>query len=243
MTGKQKKVTFYEKSHKYKLGRLQLTSVTQFVGKFFEKFDSKAIAKKLASYPQNRKNKKGVRFFLKEWKQSSDNGTKIHKIMEDYVNGIDNTGATSKSWWGKKFIKDMDINTKKCLAEWVIHSEELGLAGTIDLAVLNDKLKEVTLIDWKSNKKITSKGYGGKKGSRKATADLDDCHTSKYGLQLSTYAYILEIAYGYKIRDLLLVHLLENDYKVYPVPYDKERVIRMLKEWNDEKENKKENLQ
>ena len=79
------KIRFYPKSHKYKIKRKTLTSVTTFIGKFFEKFDAKKIARKLAKFPVNKKKKQGVRYFLKTWKEAAEHGTRVHEYIEKYI--------------------------------------------------------------------------------------------------------------------------------------------------------------
>jgi len=126
-----------------------------------------------------------------------------------------------------------DCRPNAIVPELIVHDEELGLAGTIDLVV--ETPDGLVLIDWKTNKKITTKGYNNKK-ALEPIEDLDDCHLVKYSLQLSLYAYMLE-RQGWKIDMLLLVHLIDGLAVSIEVPYVKERVEELL-EWQKNKQKK-----
>jgi len=117
------------------------------------------------------------------------------------------------------------------LPEQKIYNEELLLAGTIDLVINHNGVKNgeettdrvVSLYDWKTNKEIKRKGYKGQKGILPPTEDLEDCNYIKYALQLSTYAYILEKT-GSIIYKLYIIHLREDGYEIIEVPYMKDKV-------------------
>lgn len=85
MVSSSKSLKFYPKSHTYKLNGKKLISVTTFVGQFFDEFDAKGIARKLAKFPANKAKKQGVRYFLSKWKESRDFGTKVYKDLEVFV--------------------------------------------------------------------------------------------------------------------------------------------------------------
>ena len=227
-----KKLRFYEKSHSYRYGRQKLISVTTFVGQFFEKFDAKIVARKLAKFPHYKAQKKGVRYFLKDWKARADHGTKVHKEIEDWMNGGLGTvdGLEPKTVHATQFITEylLENPITTGLVEQRIFTTELGLAGTIDWVTFNAE-GTFDLIDWKTNENLTTKGYKGKRGTHTATENLEDCLVVKYGLQLSMYAYILEEYYGMKCRNLILVHLTPEGYEGIYVPYEKKIVEEMVK--------------
>lgn len=106
-----------------------------------------------------------------------------------------------------------------------VYDEELGLAGTVDLVIEGGG--RVVLVDYKTNDKITTKSYDGKVGILPPTRDMEDCSMSRYSLQLSLYAYILERR-GCFIDKLYIIHLSEKGAKEIEVPYLKERVEKML---------------
>ena len=55
----------------------------------------------------------------------------------------------------------------------------------------------------------------------------DDCSYTKYSLQLSVYAYMLE-RQGYVIDGLHLVHIFEDKIETYDIGYLKEDVMRLM---------------
>ena len=228
------KLKFYEKSHKYKIGKTTLTSVTTFIGKFFEPFDAKGIARKLARFPINKERKHGVRYFLKDWKEAAEHGTRTHEMLELAIDPAATEEPISKEnrdwnkfkqgmdWW-EEYNKNTDVENSMC--ELRIYNEELLLAGTIDLMVVHKDMS-ISLIDWKTNKAIKKTGYHHKRAFV-PIEDLHDCNYNKYTLQLSLYAYMMERA-GYTIRDLIIVHLMEDKSKEYKVEYKKEIIKKLL---------------
>ena len=79
---------FLEKeNHIYKLNDdpdFGFTSVTTFVGDFFEKFDSQGIATKLTmSHPKYKHLT--VKELLGQWKKKADYGTLVHEEIELYI--------------------------------------------------------------------------------------------------------------------------------------------------------------
>jgi hypothetical protein len=220
------KLEFNEKKHEYKIGKTKLTSVTTFVGSFFEPFNAKEIARKLAKFPANKKNKRGVRYWLNKWKESAEYGTEVHKAIEDFINGdYVILGDIPKAQRGVEFLETIKGELKP---ELKVYDEELLLAGTIDvLEILEDG--SINLYDWKTNEKLDNKSFNGKKGIKHPMLDIEDTKLNKYGLQLSTYAYILE-RQGFKIKGLFIVHLKDSGYKLIEVGYDKGLVKKMLKE-------------
>jgi len=230
MTNQQFK--FNEKTHTYTLGKRELTSVTTFIGKYFEKFDAKAIARKLASFPVNKKNKRGVRYWLRTWKEVADMGTEVHKQIEDFFMSLDFTDPVHPKALNAVNWVIVHQDYKDRIAELRVFDEELGIAGTIDLMVHNLD-GTITLIDYKTNKKLSVKGYNGKM-AKTPIDHFADCHLSKYTLQLSLYAYILE-RQGHTMKELIILSLPnDSDVVPIPVPYLKDEVTVLLE---DDKNN------
>jgi len=234
------KLKFDARSHTYWYGKHEMMSVTRFVGMHFPKFYTDKVAKKLERY---NKIGKTAEQFKKEWKQRADHGTEVHQALEDYeIQGDDfnlkafKGEAAAKIEQGMNFMKLNfrfgKYNSYIVNPEMRVGSFNMGLAGTIDVPAFGNG--KCVVIDWKTNKKLTSIGYGGSTGTHPLTKHLPDCHMIKYGLQLSVYAHILEEEYGYKVEKLILVHLRNDRYVEYPVQYMKELVIKMIEAKNDE---------
>lgn len=232
---KNKKLTFFKKSHKYKLGRRELTSVTTFVKQFFTPFNAREKARELSKFGWAKKQKKGVRYWLKTWKEAGQQGTITHEEIEKYIKTNNKEidcclKAEQGIKWYEKFIKKLGKPIP--LSELRIFDEELGIAGTIDLYVSHQSIDNpqenvITLVDWKTNKKIVKEGYKDSV-ALEPVSHLESGNFYQYALQLSLYAYIIERK-GEVIDKLLLVHLKEDCVEELEVPYLKEEIEEMLK--------------
>lgn len=233
------KLKFYPKSHTYKVGKIKLTSVTQWTKKFFDKFDAKAVARTLAKVKKHKLEKKGVRYWLASFKAAAEHGTRIHNAIEDYINGNWEIPRFPEERDEKKFLEAVQYlrtkidKTDALRAEHKVFDLDLLLAGTIDLMVEHED-GTVSLHDWKTNKRI--KKYQRISSRTKMAQEpfnaLPDCNHSTYSIQLSLYAYILERR-GYKIRDLFIVHLMEDTHTQYKVDYEK--IKPMIEAYFDER--------
>ena len=231
-----KRVTFSEKKHVYKLGKKQLTSVTTYLSQYFSEFNAREIARKLAKFPQNRKAKKGVRYWLRTWKEDAEHGSRVHEMIEKYIkNEVINTESEERD--GLKFIQALKyLNTcidgsfEELTPEVLVYNEELGLAGQIDLIHKYKKGNDTyfDIYDWKTNKAIKKQSYNGK-FCKPPFEHLEDCNYTKYMLQLMLYAYMYSQQTGYRIGNLILVHLQENEVVTYNIEYAPELVALLLK--------------
>jgi len=95
------------------------------------------------------------------------------------------------------------------LPEVIVFSEELRIAGTVDLLVYNSNNGECNIFDWKTSKKID---YNGRKQAiTRACAGLTDCRFDQYSLQLTMYSYLLENYHDIKVTNKYMVHLMDTD--------------------------------
>ena len=228
-----KELKFVEETHTYSVGDKVLTSVTTFIHKFFPEFNlkmmSRLVAKRRREKGELNKNGKplNARDVKKEWALKGDiarsAGTLTHLEIEEFIKGnyseIEFPVLTPKAQQGIKWFMKSPYAKSKVVTEERIFDEELGLAGTIDVSVYKDK--EVTLIDWKTNKAIKKRGYG------KGSCGLPNANYYHYTLQLSVYAYMLE-RQGYIIKDLILAHLKDDGVSVYEIEYRKDVVEGMF---------------
>lgn len=245
-------VKFEDDSHTYtspKTGE-ELQSVTEFVGQFFEDFDADAV---IDEWYEKWQEEEDDRYYgltrdeiKAQWKENglekSKHGTQVHDAIEqflldniDVIDILDSFDAESQ----KKILAATNYANKQELLhspvdiapELQIYSDYHGLAGTIDL-IFEREDGSVVLYDWKTNDKIKTSGFwdAEKRDTKKALPpieELDDCHLSKYTLQLSVYAYILEQEYGVDVEELNLVHLSPS-VSVFSVDYRKDLVEKML---------------
>ena len=224
-------ILFTADDHKYTLKDdpgFTFTSSTTFIHHFFTPFNQQKVAERLVTT----KKYEGISIdeLLADWKKSADTGTLVHDELENYVLNKRKRPKHPKGKQGVAWLKD-EINKSWVLhPEVLIYSTEIGIAGMMDLLVYNPEDDVYAIADWKTNKKIYTNAFGGKRGTRGSTADLADCNFIHYTLQLSLYRYILEEYYGLKVASTILVHLHEDKYKTYSCEYLKHSIIKMLKD-------------
>lgn len=262
MTTSGEQFTFNPEKHEYKIGRRKLTSVTTLLKDYFSPFDTKAVAKKVADIHKaknGRKYRQGEtitkedrqkatqKYWKAQWKLSSEHGTNVHKGIEEAILNQANAINVMQEY----SVEERDL--KKMLQGWTylstrvdrdtglrpelkIYDKELGLAGTIDLLVIQNN--KASLVDWKTNKSIDKTGYN-KACALPPIEHMPDCNYTKYGLQLGIYAYMLE-RQGYEIDTLVLLHLKENTYIPYEIPYKtiKKDVEAILNDYKKRKKDK-----
>jgi ATP-dependent exoDNAse (exonuclease V) beta subunit len=220
---KDKKVSFDEKTHSYFLNKKRLESVTSFISRFKNEFDSEYWSEKIAL--RDNKTKKQV---LKEWsdksKKSCEIGTAIHKIFEEYILGnfclihdeinidfIDLEFQYLIDFYPKakiaiQFIKDY-FETKRLIP---IHTEHIVynnfLAGQVDL-ICKDKDNNYYILDFKTNEKIEVNHYN--KYLKNKLKDIPDSTFYHYSLQLSIYKKMIDL----DIKNIFLIHITDKGYK------------------------------
>lgn len=182
---------------------------------------------------------------LDEWdeenRKSCERGTKIHLDIENSF--YDNPRNISLQKFGiggkfecKKNYSELDIEYGVYPEYLISRTSEDGIlkiAGQVDLIVKSGN--EITICDWKTNKKIDQKS--GFNTTTKTTAKmkyplntLDDCNFNHYQLQLSTYAWMMQkINPDFIIKDLIIVHYDHSGNEtIYHCDYLKKEVERML---------------
>ena len=234
---KQNQISLDEDTHTYKLSNSQtvFTSVTEFISSFFSKFDEKKIAEKL-TYLEKYKNK-SVDDILNDWEQRRIRGSLVHKEIEKYINDM-NTNHVHyqkynlshfdlKSQQGVKFLQKCKIYDNNLIfPEVKIFSEEIGLAGTIDLIIYNQPKNQISLIDWKTNVSIKKEGF--KNGIKEPTSKITDSAFNKYELQLSMYKYILQTYYKVEVNSIYIIHLTDYSFKYLNCLFQEETIKKML---------------
>jgi hypothetical protein len=248
-------VTFEEEKHEYKLHGESLTSCTTWLKKFFAPFDSKEVARNIANGFKGRnyakfkrgeevtdleKKKATMKYWIKEWSEAALHGTRTHYLLEQYLLELDNIPNTLHEEGEyetrdvKKFIHGSDwldsylkqVGEPILYPEYLIYDEELKIAGQVDLMVdTGDNV--IDIIDFKTNKAIDRKSKKGLK-CEVPINDMDDCHLTKYTLQMSLYGYMLE-RQGHKVGKLILLHLTEDGSEAIEVKYEREVIEKLLK--------------
>ena len=207
--------------HEYKLindKSINFISVTTYIADFFDKFDALKVATRLVTKIPKYKHMT-IDELLSQWTDARDHGTKVHNEIEDYL--LDNkTPSEPKALLGIQWLnKHIDDNKHQLFSEKIIYSKELKIAGSVDLIIKNSQTNDYTIVDWKTNKKITTNSFKNKMGTHPITCDIEDCKYNLYALQLSLYRYLLEEYYGINIGRQLIVHLKNDKVVAYMTPY------------------------
>jgi ATP-dependent exoDNAse (exonuclease V) beta subunit len=213
------RISFDEKTHTYYVDGSSdgIISTTTLIHHHFPKFDSDKILKlmrnKNEKYP-NMSDEEIKMEWQKNGKIASENGTKIHKMIENYYNEIPNKDEDINLKEFKYFLNFNDSIKDKFdpyRTEWSVFDGNIDLAGQIDM-VYKKKDGTYALYDWKRVKEIKKdnlfeKGLGKLK-------DLCHCNYIHYSIQLNIYKRILETRYDMKISEmaLVIIHPDNNNY-------------------------------
>ncbi len=231
-----KNVMFYEKDHKYKInGELCNYSVTSLLKQYSEEFESEKIAKNVA-YKQKRMVEDVLKEWDYKKNYSCFKGTEFHKYVENFLNkkfvSLDDVAfnnfllsenssdiETKKETYRDvmknmifnflKFYKWYDSSFHFLKSEFVVGDYESKVCGTIDNLSLNKETKKLSILDYKTNQSIKTKGYKGKKMLNELS-HLDDCELIKYSLQLHIYKHILEKNTNFEVDSLHIVWFPES---------------------------------
>ena len=220
-------VKFDEASHTYTHQDLgKLISVTTLLGKYKKPFERDLHASRVAK-------REGVStdIVLEMWEEEKnracDKGTKIHKLLEDYIT----YGETQEDygWLFKSYDKSVERSIdryQKIHCERLLHNDHYKVAGTADL-IYDHTGSEFTVGDFKTNKQFRfSSSYGER---LLAPVDhLHNCEFNIYALQLSMYAYLYEQETGKKCRKLVIFYLSGDRFNAYHCNYLKSDVIKIL---------------
>lgn len=151
-----------------------------------------------------------------------NHGTEAHLQMELWANSEPCRITDAEVICGLRFVYEqlLPLGATVYRTEWEIFGEEEDVAGSIDLAVLLPD-GAMFLVDWKRSLKLSSKIHGYSK-MKPPLDHIDSCSGSEYAVQLSSYQYILEKYYGFRIVGRALASLHPDaPYNTF-VPYLKE---------------------
>lgn len=223
-------IVFDEKSHTYTNTKTnnRYVSVTTLLGKYKKPFDSNTHSKRVAE-------REGVtqEFVLESWKATTkvatDRGTKIHKLMEDFVKfgGVDDSYSyLFKSY--DRFVSKYIGNYKQVLSEELLFLHDYEIAGTTDL--IYERKDDFIVADFKTNKKYRfSNDFN--EYFLSPVDHLTYCEFNVYALQLSMYAKIFEVMSGKKCNKIVTLYLEEDKWVPYHANYLKTDVTNILEHY------------
>lgn len=175
-------------------------------------------------------NARGVKKYweLKGLKAAED-GSEVHRLIEQCIQGEQEVLLQDD----QRVIAAINfLERLKALYKWakIFTEKQLGsldllLAGTVDCIIETEN--GIVIVDWKTNESLE-----GSYGDITLVPDTDPLPNGKltrYTLQLSAYAYLLETLEGKTIKALYICHLTQDGYKEYKVEYKKELIEEMLK--------------
>lgn len=222
-------IIYHDNTHSYRLINAPdtpLTSVSKVIELYHEKFDTEEVSRKTAA-----KRKVDQEQLKQEWKEANEKaierGKKLHTLKENELNK--KKGAFASMIDGDyKTAYDLTELKPGIYTELIVYSPEFRIVGTADYVEI---FKDDSFIirDYKTNKElkfssplIWNPKLGEKKPKRMFAPlnHIDDCNGMHYTIQLSCYAYLLELA-GYKCKglELLYVSFDEDDDPTNITPY------------------------
>ena len=217
-------------------------SVTTLIHRFTNEFDKEILnLYNISENDFNREQQSILDAWDEENRNSCERGTKIHADLENSFYKAGKNVSLQRFGIGGKFECKKDYS--KLDLEYGVYPEYLisrtsddgilKIAGQVDLIVKSGN--EITICDWKTNKKIEQKSFFNTKTKSSTKMKyplntLDDVNFYHYTLQLSTYAWMLQkINPNFIIKDLILVHFdHQGNQTIYHCDYLKDEVERML---------------
>lgn len=223
-------IYFDEAKHTYTntVTEEKYVSVTTLLGKYKTPFDKDLHATRVA-------NKNGVpkEMVLEMWRQeakvATDKGTKIHKLMENYISyGEKNEEYNHLYESYDSILKDSIDKFKKVNSEMLLYNNEFKVAGTSDL--IYDQGDHFTISDFKTNKKFKFSSEFNEyfKGP---IEHLQYCEHNMYALQMSLYAKLYEEMTKKKCKKIVVFYLEDNKWKDIHCNYLKLEVEAILKDY------------
>lgn len=223
-------ITFIEETHRYTRLNTNYDSVSSVINFFQEDFPEEMMAAACA-----KRDGVSVAEILKQWKDKRDEacrwGTAVHTALEkqelgeydeseiypEYRERIPPIIESYKAWRAE--IKG------KSKPESILFSDDYQVAGTVDLPIMQGK--HVDVYDFKTNEKIDFVSKYNK-WLKEPFGYLTDCKYTRYAIQLSIYAYMLELK-GLKPRKLCILWFDETGrLHEYNLPYMRDVVVPML---------------
>lgn len=182
---------FHDEGHKYESvtpdGRKWL-GVTTLISKFKIPFDSSIVYKNVKD-PKSKWYGMNPAEVLRIWKSEANRSTTVgswfHKKMEDREVSPISCCPINEGW---KYAGDQILHPG-VYPEFFAYNAYYGLCGQADRVECTPQ-GVVNIGDYKTNKKLETEGFRGKK-MLPPIQHLDDCHLSHYSLQMSFYMWMI----------------------------------------------------
>lgn len=128
-------------------------SVTSYIKQYCKPFDADFWAQKKADEEGISKDE-----MLEKWQLKKQLGTDTHQAISDYIKSKGETDLMDLvTDWIKSKLDELIHNPDLTLySEQIIYSRDINLAGTVDLIVKDNRLNQYMIIDFKTDKTLTS---------------------------------------------------------------------------------------
>jgi ATP-dependent exoDNAse (exonuclease V) beta subunit len=231
-------IKFDEAAHTYTNTETEekYISVTTLLGLYKTPFDKDKHSKRVAER-EGVSQEMVLEMWDKENKKATTRGTKIHKLMEDYV--CFGEKAKDYDWVYKSYdsVVERSIDKhKKVYSENLLHDHTYKVAGTADL--IYDHGDYFTIADFKTNKRFNfSSDFN--EWFKDPITHLQYCEFNNYALQMSMYAYMYEKISGKKCKKVVVFYLREDKWQPYHCNYLKSDIVQILNHYAINKINEK----
>jgi ATP-dependent exoDNAse (exonuclease V) beta subunit len=227
-------IVFNEEKHTYTNADTdeQYISVTTLLSKYKTPFDKDKHSLRVAER-EGVTQEMVLEMWAKENKKATDKGTKIHKLMENYVSFGEK--ENNYDWLYKSYDKAISYTVdkhKKIYSENLLHNDDYMIAGTADL--IYDHGDYFTIGDFKTNKKFNYTSDF----SEHFKAPIDHllyCEFNNYALQMSLYAYMYELSSGKKCKKIVVFYLKEDKWQPIHCNYLKSDIKNILTHYRQNK--------
>lgn len=190
-------IVFEPQEHTYFYNGKYLTSGTKFISKYHKPFNKEEILNKQYSDPITKAKKRY------EWDNSSVWGNYIHELLEIHYS-INNINATEKEFIYAVNRVEEFIRKGYEIVGCEVRITNGVIAGTIDLLMFNSSNDKYLLLDFKTCKKLSKATFNNER-FYKPLDDIEYNKFTKYSLQLSLYASILEDNYDVEVEDMFII--------------------------------------
>lgn len=220
-------IIFDEKSHTYTNSKTEekYISVTTLLSRYKQPFDKDKHSLRVAER-EGVSQELVLEMWDKENKKATTRGTKIHKLMENYVSFGEE--ESDYKWLYKSYDKVVSYSIdkfKKIYSENLLSNDEYKIAGTADL--IYDHGDFFTIGDFKTNKRFNfTSGFND--FFKTPVEHLPYCEFNNYALQMSMYAYMYEKTSGKRCKKIIVFYLDEDKWKPIHCNYLKSDIQNIL---------------
>lgn len=208
------KLEFYEKHHIYKVDGKRLESTSKKIGSFYEKFPANRMSAYVAKKwnKENPNGPKKTKFdILREWKEKAntacERGTRVHNFAELFPNFREPICDQERGVI--EWFNDLPPHINLVMSELMMYSDTYNYSGTADKILLNEKTGNLIISDWKTNEDIL-KNYK-RKMMKAPFGNMLDHALNHYKIQLNHYKLLIESMTSFKVEDMWVVWLKEQD--------------------------------